>query len=248
MKVAYCSDLHLEFLQSESQYPDLFTDADVLVLAGDVCEARQIDKYLPFIQRLCNFYDHVIYVAGNHEYYRGELNKCNRVLSSLNIPNLHFLQNEKLTIEGVVFAGCTLWSHITPIDSWFVQRGMNDYQLIKINDFADHYRRLHPDDTVEIHQKSVQWLKEQTDVDVVITHHLPSFSSVAERYKDSPYNCCYASNLSELMQGKQVWIHGHTHDPYDYVENGCRVLCNPCGYPNERFDGFDLRVFEIFPK
>ena len=27
-----------------------------------------------------------------------------------------------------------------------------------------------------------------------------------------------------------VWIHGHTHESCDYVEQGTRVLCNPRGY------------------
>jgi methylphosphotriester-DNA--protein-cysteine methyltransferase len=37
-------------------------------------------------------------------------------------------------------------------------------------------------------------------------------------------------------------VHGHTHDSFDYVVNGTRVLCNPRGYAkdgvneNVRFD------------
>jgi predicted phosphodiesterase len=30
-----------------------------------------------------------------------------------------------------------------------------------------------------------------------------------------------------------LWIHGHTHDPFDYEINGTRVICNPRGYPGE---------------
>ena len=46
--------------------------------------------------------------------------------------------------------------------------------------------------------------------------------------------------------GKHValWVHGHTHDSFDYKVNGhTRVVCNPRGYPqvlggweNEQFD------------
>ena len=28
----------------------------------------------------------------------------------------------------------------------------------------------------------------------------------------------------------QLWIHGHTHDSFDYFINGTRVVCNPRGY------------------
>lgn len=244
MKVAYCSDLHLEFYNGV--YPDLFTDAEVLILAGDICEARYIKKHIEFFKSLCNFYDHVIYVAGNHEFYRTELNKCYAALKQINIDNLHFLQNDTVEIEGITFAGCTLWSYISPSQEWFAARGMNDYRLITHSLDGVNYRKLHPSDTVKEHVKSVEFLKQPADV--VITHHLPSFQSVAPRYLDNLYNCCYASNLSNLLEGKQFWIHGHTHDAYNYIENGCNVLCNPMGYPNERFDGFDMRTFEVFKK
>jgi predicted phosphodiesterase len=45
----------------------------------------------------------------------------------------------------------------------------------------------------------------------------------------------------DLMEPRaSVWIHGHTHESFDYVVNGTRVVCNPRGYlrtePNEAFD------------
>ena len=39
-----------------------------------------------------------------------------------------------------------------------------------------------------------------------------------------------------------LWVHGHTHDSFDYTINGTRVVCNPRGYvidgvnENARFD------------
>jgi calcineurin-like phosphoesterase family protein len=65
---------------------------------------------------------------------------------------------------------------------------------------------------------------------VVITHHLPSAQSVAERYKPSLTSACFASNLDDLMGMSALWIHGHTHDSMDYVLHGTRILCNPRGY------------------
>ena len=40
----------------------------------------------------------------------------------------------------------------------------------------------------------------------------------------------------------QLWVHGHTHDSFDYTVDGTRVVCNPRGYAkagvdeNPRFD------------
>jgi Icc-related predicted phosphoesterase len=57
-------------------------------------------------------------------------------------------------------------------------------------------------------------------------------------------NACFISRLEHLMDGARVrlWIHGHTHDSFDYTVNGTRVVCNPRGYAkngvneNARFD------------
>ena len=44
MRVAYCSDLHLEFKKLELNND---VGADVLVLAGDVCVAESIRRFPP---------------------------------------------------------------------------------------------------------------------------------------------------------------------------------------------------------
>ena len=41
--------------------------------------------------------------------------------------------------------------------------------------------------------------------------------------------------MSDLMPGVDLWVHGHTHDGFDYVvkhANGTstRVVANPAGY------------------
>jgi hypothetical protein len=78
----------------------------------------------------------------------------------------------------------------------------------------------------------------------VVTHHAPSPASIHPRFAASPLNACFVSNAEHLLDGDRVrlWIHGHTHDSFDYVVNGTRVVCNPRGYAkngvneNPRFD------------
>ena len=43
-------------------------------------------------------------------------------------------------------------------------------------------------------------------------------------------SAAFASDLDRLMGKAALWIHGHTHDSFDYVLNGTRVVCNPRGY------------------
>jgi hypothetical protein len=47
-----------------------------------------------------------------------------------------------------------------------------------------------------------------------------------------------------LLDGSRValWVHGHTHDSFDYEVNGTRVVCNPRGYARNGINenvGFD---------
>ena len=67
---------------------------------------------------------------------------------------------------------------------------------------------------------------------VVITHHAPSEKSVHPRYANNLLTPAFASDLEDLMEGDRValWIHGHTHDVFDYEVYGTRVVCNPRGY------------------
>ena len=55
------------------------------------------------------------------------------------------------------------------------------------------------------------------------------------RFAGSALNACFVSGAEHLIDGRRagLWIHGHTHDSFDYVVNGARVLCNPRGYAKD---------------
>ena len=85
---------------------------------------------------------------------------------------------------------------------------------------------------------------EVTAEDVVVTHHLPSVESVPPRFMGSNMNAFFVCDMTAYIhRGRpKLWIHGHTHDSFDYRVNGTRVICNPRGYAkdgvneNPRFD------------
>ena len=70
---------------------------------------------------------------------------------------------------------------------------------------------------------------------IIVTHHLPTYKSVAPEYIDHPLNPCFASNADSLIETLHptLWIHGHTHSPIDLSINKTRILCNPRGYDTE---------------
>ena len=86
MKIAVCSDLHLEFADIELKNED---NADVLILGGDICVAKDIanidsfrgDTFREFFKRCSKEFPHVIYIMGNHEHYNGDFQTS---------TNLHF--------------------------------------------------------------------------------------------------------------------------------------------------------------
>ena len=51
--------------------------------------------------------------------------------------------------------------------------------------------------------------------------------------------------LNVAASRARLWIHGHTHDSFDYRLNETRVVCNPRGYATEGVNEnpwFDLNL------
>ena len=121
MKINLVSDLHLEF-----GYQSL-PGGDVLILAGDVAEARSIQKHhhstkivsdVPdehyrcseFFYHECAKYKKVFYVMGNHEHYHNKFWKTYDDIKSMMPSNVTLLENQHEVYEGICFVGATLWT------------------------------------------------------------------------------------------------------------------------------------------
>lgn len=241
MKLHVLSDLHAEFAPFDP--PE--TGADVVVLAGDVSTGvRGIDLIRGW------FPDRpVIYLAGNHEYYRESIPRhTEKLREAARDAGIHFLENDAVEIGGVRFLGCTLWTDFELYGSWMTdalaaQQAMNDFRLIRTDPDS---RRFRPADARAMHQRSLRWLREMVETPfdgptVVVTHHAPSMLSVRPIFRRDPVTAAYASNLEWMLDGAAIplWIHGHTHLSVDYTIDGTRVYANQRGYPNEPAPGFD---------
>ncbi len=240
MKALVLSDLHLEF-----SAPDLEAcadGADVVILAGDI---HLGSKAMPWI---ASQFGHlpVLYVPGNHEFYRGEHGSVLRNLraAAAEHGHIHILDKDSLVIDGVEFLGATLWTDFAlygdaPGQMLAAQEAasarMPDFTgVIRIAD-GGVIRALTPGDTQAMHASARDWLASRLSQPaghkrVVITHHLPAEASVVQRYKGDSLSPAFASRLEHLVQQADVWIHGHTHDCMDYALGACRVVCNPRGY------------------
>ena len=102
--------------------------------------------------------------------------------------------------------------------------------------FKEEPSRWSPEDSVRDHEKMLAYIDHVTRDPgsyVVVGHHCPSESSVAECYKGNLLNAAFRSRLDDFIESRpqiQLWLHGHTHYNFNYWIGETRVVCNPRGY------------------
>jgi predicted phosphodiesterase len=150
MKIAVCSDVHLEFGPLTLENPG---DVDVLILSGDILVENDLDEfseaqvesgfarhrstmYHTFFQECAERFPHVIYIAGNHEHYHGDfkftLDGLKKKLAYL--ENVFVLDKEVFRLGDFVFVGSTLWTNMNnedPLTLYHMKDYMNDFRIIK---------------------------------------------------------------------------------------------------------------------
>jgi predicted phosphodiesterase len=249
MKLNVLSDLHLSL--GALAIPG--NDADVVILAGDVARPREA------IAWASGFAKPVLYVPGNHEFYGGSIAGTVEDLKRLSAgTNIRVLDDDEVIIDGVRFLGTTLWTDFRLFGEGEkraaamheAQRFMRDFSRIRIGDSP-----FTPKGSTALFARHAAWLERKlaqphAGPTVVITHHAPSRKSIHPRFADSLLNACFVSDAERLIDGSRarLWIHGHTHDSFDYFVNGTRVLCNPRGYAKDGVNenpSFDANLLAV---
>lgn len=199
-------------------------DPDLFYLcAGDV--------HPHFLQReyfFSLFKGKIFDVMGNHDYYGNSFEHAD-------------LDVREQTVDGIKIAGATLWTDIKS-ERWEQFKAyMMDFRQIKGMNY-DRYMKAH--------RAHTEFLL-ASDADIWVTHHLPSFRSVHERYLDSDGNDFFATELAPqilaMNKPPKLIVHGHTHERLDYMIGNTRVLCHPRGYPNEQswYKNYEPLIVEI---
>lgn len=159
------------------------------------------------------------------------------------IPLTEFYKLDKFPKHYGILLGTTLWSEIPTRHRKRVVSRINDYRLIKMsNRLGSKLRNFTPDDSNELHAKSVHWLRTELERNyprqkplAVLSHHSPSTKKTsAPKYRTQDTNCAFATNMDPLFEwGVQTWAFGHTHWQTDHHRKGVRLISNPVGYRNE---------------
>lgn len=264
MKVRYVSDLHLEFHREDVGalmmifVPPLATDHEsVLVLAGDI--SKDFGRLIDFLQLLAPRFKHVVFVAGNHEFYGYDYQDYLRALKRFSdeFPNITATSElEEVVVDDVRFLASTYWADggKSPMEHMFVEQGLWDFRQIQFTENGKQ-RNFRVNDMKKIHCDQKRMLEEKLSTPfagktVVVTHHLPSYALCHPRF-GTDCNGGFASESTDLMYGPEapaLWIFGHTHDTIDRQIADTRVVSNPSGYRHEyksQFRQFGDKVLEL---
>lgn len=269
MKIWTISDLHIPTKEALAlRKPDRFPDADVCIVAGDVCDS--LNAAVNWLGKVIRPRMPVIWTIGNHEFYGASIEGGRKNAAFLaRALGVTLLDDTSAVIDGVRFVGGTLWTDFAigiPSDAeqrqerirtamGAAKRGLSDF----VNIYLQEYQRdniiprlLLPKDTAALHETTKKFIvKSLSDgfdgKTVVVTHHAPHPNSIHEKFKGDDTNGAFVSDLSDVIDTYKpaAWIHGHVHQEFDYWLGASRIVCNPRGYrlENESFDFF--KVIEV---
>lgn len=239
MKIQLLSDIHLEFGDRDP----VSTDADLVILAGDIhTKGRAFDwirRHFPKQQ--------VIYIAGNHEYYGGHLERMLDKLRAQSDDHVRFMDQDELLIHGVRILAGTGWTDFRSTGNQAMAmwdaRAMLDYKKIRT---GTDFRKLKPTDVAARSAAFLSWLKAKLHEPfegktVVVTHHAPLIPP--SHSSGSHLDASFSNSWVDLVEQADLWLYGHTHLSADFTIGRCRLVSNPLGYRGEEtgFDG-DLLI------
>lgn len=252
MRLRILSDLHEEFRERLGPLVLPSVQAEVTVFAGDIANGTDVIEVAT--RHEFDGTDKII-VPGNHEYYGGTIAATRAALrdavARANADSavrargtLHLLDDDCVALGGVRFVGGTLWTDYGLHGNaereqaiTLAERYVTDYRLVQTAPGEP----FTPAASIALHEATRAFIERALAASfagptVVVTHHAPHPGSVAPRFAGHPVNPAFVNDLTALMGPAALWIHGHTHDSFDYMAGTTRVVANPAGY-RRRQDG-----------
>ena len=257
IKVHIVSDLHLEFLSADllkkrikGGFYSNKTSADILILAGDV--TPNLRQYRMFLDYVSKEYVEVVAISGNHEFYGHHIEQQTEDIKFLfdKLHNTTFLDCELKEILGVRIFGGTCWTDLCT-DAIRVYQGMTDFTVISYGEYLDCGNSATTSLTIakwqSMHKEFTRALAAVSNVDIIVSHHIPDVRFIGAEYKSSKLNSGYASrDMGMFLTKAPVWCYGHTHEPSDIQTETTRFICNPVGYYNYEISQYnDHLTFEV---
>ncbi len=229
----YVSDLHVDHLPP-GQVPQIIARGRYLAICGDLGKPNHPNFEL-LLRNVSRQFEKVFFVAGNHDfdctplYVEKKVNHYQPIIRKVcnQFPNIHYLDRNAYELPSFttnkrnVILGTTLWS--LPL-----LRGPEDGNPKYVNHIAEF-------------QKNVEWLEAMIhhyqDANVyVLTHNVPSFQLIEQRYLDYGQHrtSWFATSLEHLIGTPvRAWLCGHSHSVLEKEINGVHCGLNAYGYKHE---------------
>ena len=219
-------------------------EADLVIIAGDLATgpdgiAWAETSFAP---------KPVVYIAGNHEFYRYEIDPLLRELQqrASRTANVRFLENAQASFalqgRAIRVLGCTFWTDYT-LHGRLRRREMMDAAS---QGLLDHRRiRSHsgkfftPQEALARHEASRTWLEAKLALPfagstVIATHHAPLPLAISPQFEQDRLSPAFASDCRELLHYRPTaWVWGHTHFNVDRLVEGTHFFSYQWGYPDE---------------
>lgn len=152
---------------------------DIVLIPGDISWAMKLEDALADLQAIGGLPGRKVILRGNHDYWWGSIGK----LRSLLPAGMYALQNDALSLDGLLFCGSRGWVHAVE-DGLDEDRKIYARELGRMELSLQHARRL-----------------DANAVPIVLTHYPP----VEERGGMTP--------MAELLirYGVEDVVYGHLH-------------------------------------
>lgn len=256
MRLLVVADLHFDDWSARGLDPfagseELLGDMDQVVLAGDLSNKAKVRwKYV--LQSLGRFVapERIAVFPGNHDFYDFRIDGEDRLRDAAAAGGATYAQMRELRFEGLRCLCATLWTDLALHQGFGANRAriaskMNDYRYIRVAHAG--FRRLTPEDVVEIHGRHLAWLDQALAAPFrgetwVITHHAPHPAALTDHAEG--VEAAYASDLSRLILRRQParWLYGHCHFGHSLKIGETRLDNVSLGGPNEPPEGPAARL------
>ena len=250
MKIFLISDVHFEFHNKVDWLPPLpsVDQFDVLVLAGDIGHGPWLETGLRRLRKRFPSRP-IVYVAGNHEYYRRNISRS--PLDAVGIPDLYHLEKSHVELGGYQFIGTTLWTGFDSMGPEYIERAMHeskysiaDFMEIRTRELSETNgvpKRIEPEFMRDLFHQSKSWLDAELkhsdpDTTIVVTHFPPCRELRHGAIPESLISAYFQANCMDLIKKYQpaIWLYGHNHWSDQHQCGKTRFISNQYGYPRER--------------
>lgn len=104
----------------ENNWKNNITQEDIILIAGDISWAMNLDEAKADLELLHNLPGQKIYIKGNHDYWWEKINKLNKLYK-----DMYFLQNKSYQVGDIAICGTRGW--LCPNDTKFTEHDQKIY-------------------------------------------------------------------------------------------------------------------------